>query len=156
MRRKRKFKKDIKLDPQYNNALVAQFINHLMRDGKKSVAQRVFYQSFNILEKKNKGKDPMDIFDLAIKNTSPLVEVKSRRIGGARYQIPREVRGERRLTLAIRWVIQAARSGKGKPMAERLAEEIMLASKNEGAAVKKKEDTHKIAEANKAFAHFGW
>jgi small subunit ribosomal protein S7 len=156
MRRKRKTKRTIDPDPKYNNTLVAKFINHLMRDGKKSVAQKVLYSAFNIIEKSVKDKDCLEVFDLAIKNASPLVEVRSRRIGGARYQVPREVRGERRITLAIRWIIQAAQSKKGKPMAQKLAQELIEASKNQGTAVKKKQDTHRVAEANKAFAHFGW
>jgi small subunit ribosomal protein S7 len=156
MRRKKKIKREINPDPKYNNILVAKFINQLMKDGKKSVAQRVFYQAFEILSKKEKTKDPLEIFDQAIKNTSPLVEVRTRRIGGAHYQVPREVRGERRTTLAIRWLIQAARNKKGKPMAQKLAAEFLDASKNTGTAVKKKEDTHRMAEANKAFAHFAW
>ncbi len=156
MRRKRKYKKDIKPDPKHNNELVAKFINHLMKDGKKSTAQKVVYGAFDIIKKQTKGKEVLDVFDLAIKNASPLVEVRSRRIGGARYQVPREVRGERKINLAMRWIIKAAKSGKGKPMAEKLARELIEASKNEGTAVRKKEDTHKIAEANKAFAHFGW
>jgi len=156
MRRKRKIKKEIKSDPKYDNTLVAKFINHLMKDGKKSVAQKIFYDAFDIIKKASKDKDPLEVFDEAIKNTSPLVEVKTRRIGGAHYQVPREVRGERRVTLAIRWILQAARTKKGKPMAQKLAEELIDASKNTGLAVKKKEDTHRIAEANKAFAHFAW
>jgi len=156
MRRKRKIKKEIKSDPKYDNTLVAKFINHLMKDGKKSVAQKIFYDAFDIIKKASKGKDPLEVFDEAIKNTSPLVEVKTRRIGGAHYQVPREVKGERRVTLAIRWIIQAAKTKKGKPMAQKLAEELIDASKNTGLAVKKKEDTHRIAEANKAFAHFAW
>ncbi len=162
MRRKKKFKRIIDPDPRYNNTLVAQFINYLMKDGKKSVAQKVFYGAFEILEKTTgsasdgKDKDPLEIFDQAIKNASPLVEVRSRRIGGAHYQVPREVRGERRLTLAIRWLIQAARAKKGKPMAQKLAAELLDASKNTGTAVKKKQDIHRMAEANKAFAHFAW
>jgi len=156
MRRKRKIKKEIKSDPKYDNTLVAKFINHLMKDGKKSVAQKIFYNAFDIIKKASKDKDPLEVFDEAIKNTSPLVEVKTRRIGGAHYQVPREVKGERRVTLAIRWIIQAAKTKKGKPMAQKLAEELIDASKNTGLAVKKKEDTHRIAEANKAFAHFAW
>jgi len=156
MRRKRKIKKEIQTDPKYDNTLVAKFINHLMKDGKKSVAQKVFYDAFDIIGKASKGKDPLEVFDEAIKNTSPLVEVKTRRIGGAHYQVPREVRGERRITLAIRWILQAARTKKGKPMSQKLAEELIDASKNTGLAVKKKEDTHRIADANKAFAHFAW
>lgn len=154
MRRKKKIKRPIQHDPKYNNSLVAKFINHLMFEGKKSTAQRVIYDTFDILEKKK--KEPLETFDLAIKNVSPLLEVKSRRIGGAHYQVPREVRGERRITLAIRWIIQAARTKKGKPMAEKLATELIEASQNTGAAIKKKQDTHRMAEANRAFAHFAW
>ncbi len=156
MRKKRNIKRDIAPDNKYDNTLVAKFINHLMRDGKKSVAQKIFYSAFDSIEKNNKGKDVLEVFDLAIKNASPFVEVRSRRIGGARYQVPREVRGERKIALSMNWIIQAARSQKGKPMYERLAKELLDASKNEGVAVRKKEDTHKIADANKAFAHFGW
>lgn len=156
MRRKRNIKKEIKPDPKYDNTLVAKFINHLMKNGKKSVAQKIFYSAFDIIKKASKNKDPLEVFDEAIKNTAPLVEVKTRRIGGAHYQVPREVRGERRVTLAIRWIIQAAKTKKGKPMAQKLAEELIDASKNTGLAVKKKEDTHRIADANKAFAHFSW
>lgn len=156
MRRKRNIKKEIKPDPKYDNTLVAKFINHLMKNGKKSVAQKIFYNAFDIIKKASKNKDPLEVFDEAIKNTAPLVEVKTRRIGGAHYQVPREVRGERRVTLAIRWIIQAAKTKKGKPMAQKLAEELIDASKNTGLAVKKKEDTHRVADANKAFAHFSW
>lgn len=154
MRRKRNYKRDILPDPKYQNVLAAKFINRLMTGGKKSTAQRVFYGAFDILVKQQ--KDPLQIFDEAIKNVSPVLEVKSKRIGGANYQVPREVRGERRLTLAIRWMIQAARAKKGKPMAVKLADEFLAAAKNEGAAIKKKMDTHRMAEANKAFAHFAW
>jgi small subunit ribosomal protein S7 len=156
MRRKRKIKKTITPDPKYDNALVAKFINYLMKSGKKSVAQKIFYKALGIVGKSVKGKDVLEVFDQAIKNVSPLVEVKSRRIGGAHYQIPREVRGERKTTLAIRWIIQIARDKKGKPMSQKIAEELLDAFKNTGAAVKKKEDTHRMAEANKAFAHFSW
>jgi len=156
MRRKKKVKRIINPDPKYNSTLVAKFINHLMWDGKKSTARRVLYDTFDIIEKSTKDKDPLEVFDTAIKNVSPLLEVKSRRIGGAHYQVPREVKGERRTTLAIRWIIQAARQKKGKPMCEKLAEELIQASQNTGEAVKKKEDTHRMAEANRAFAHFAW
>ncbi len=156
MRRKRKIKRIINPDTKYNNTLVAKFINHLMKKGKKSVAQKIFYDSFKILKKTDKDKDPLEIFDQAIKNVSPFVEVKSRRIGGAHYQVPREVRGERKITLAIRWLIQAAKAKKGKPMAQKLASEFLDASKNTGLAVKKRQDIHRMAEANKAFAHFAW
>jgi len=154
MRKKIKVKKTILSDVKYQNILVAKFINHLMKDGKKNIACKILYDAFNILEKQK--KDPLEIFDIAIKNISPLLEVKSKRIGGANYQVPREVRGERKTTLAIRWLIAAAKSKKGKPMAKKLAEEFLLATKKEGAAIKKREDTHRMAEANKAFAHFGW
>ena len=156
MRKKRNIKRDIAPDYKHNSTLVTKFINYLMKGGKKSVAQKVFYSAFDYIEKNNKGKDALEVFDLAIKNTSPLVEVRSRRIGGARYQVPREVRGERKIALSFRWIIQAAKSKKGKPMFERLAQEFLDASKNEGAAVQKKQDTHKIADAIRAFAHFGW
>lgn len=156
MRRKKKIKKTIIPDTKYSSTMVAKFINYLMKDGKKSTAEKVLYDSFDIIEKKVKGKDALDVFDQAIKNVSPLVEVKSRRVGGANYQVPREVRGERKLSLAFRWIIQAARNKKGKPMAEKLAEEFIEASNNTGTAIKKKHDTHRMAEANKAFAHFAW
>lgn len=158
MRRKRNTKRTIVPDPLYGNTLLAQFINHLMWDGKKTVARRVVYDAFEVLAKREKKEaaEMVSVFESAIANTAPLVEVKSRRVGGATYQVPREVRGDRRIALAIRWIIQISRAKKGKPMAERLAEEFMLASKNEGAAIKKKLDTHRMAEANKAFAHFAW
>jgi small subunit ribosomal protein S7 len=152
MRRKRKIKKITKSDYKYNSTVIAKFINYLMKDGKKSVAQKVLYDSFAIIDKSK--KDSLEVFDQAIKNVSPLMEIQSRRIGGAHYQVPCEVRGERRFTLASRWIIGAARKRKGKPMAQKLAEELIEASKNEGVAIKKKLDTHRMAEANKAFAHF--
>jgi small subunit ribosomal protein S7 len=154
MRRKRKYKREILPDPVYQNVVVAKFINRLMTRGKKATAQRVLYDAFDILAKQ--GKDPVQVFDEAIRNISPVLEVKSKRIGGANYQVPREVRGDRRLTLAIRWLVEACRSKKGKPMSERLAEEFLAATKNEGTAIKKKIDMHRMAEANKAFAHFSW
>jgi small subunit ribosomal protein S7 len=154
MRRKHQFKREILPDPKYQNIVIAKFVNRLMSQGKKSTAQGVFYDAFEILAKQQ--KDPLQVFDEAIRNVSPIVEVKSKRIGGANYQVPREVRGERKLSLAIRWIIEAAKSKKGKPMAEKLAEELLLAAKNEGNAIKKKLDMHRMAEANKAFAHFAW
>ncbi len=154
MRRKRNYKRDILPDPKFQNVVVAKFINRLMTRGKKSIAQQVLYGAFDILAKQQ--KDPLQIFDEAIKNTAPLLEVKSKRIGGANYQVPREVRGDSKLALAFRWIIEAARGKKGKPMAQKLAEELLAATKNEGAAVKKKQDMHRMAEANKAFAHFSW
>ena len=155
MRRKRNFKRDIIPDPKYSNVTIAKFINYVMKDGKKSTAQKVLYKTFDLLDKKY-HQDPMVIFDAAMKNVGPMVEIKSRRIGGATYQVPREVRGDRKFALAARWMLLAARSKKGKPMHEKLAEELLAASKNEGAAIKKKLDTHRMAEANKAFAHFSW
>ncbi|MEK7488193.1 MAG: 30S ribosomal protein S7 [Patescibacteria group bacterium] len=155
MRRKQKYKREIEPDYLYNNPVVAKFINIVMKAGKKTIAEKVVYGALENIKETTK-KDPMEFFDTAIRNISPLVELKSKRMGGANYQVPREVRGERRLALAFRWLITAANAKKGKPMALKLAEEIMLAAKNEGAAVKKKMDTHRMAEANKAFAHFSW
>lgn len=154
-RRKKKEKRLIISDPRYGDILVTKFINQIMGQGKKSTARKVVYRAFEIIEKREK-KDPLEVFDQAVKNVSPTLEVKSRRIGGATYQIPIEVQGDRKTTLALRWIITAARAKKGKPMAEKLAVEIIDASKDTGAAVKKKQDTHKMAEANKAFAHFAW
>lgn len=155
MRRKRKFSREIEPDSKYGNAAVAKFINYVMKNGKKSTARGVVYRTFDVIEKTHK-QDPMNVFDTAIKNVGPMLEIKSRRIGGATYQVPREVRGDRKLALAFRWILLAARGKKGKPMHEKLAEELMLATKNEGSAIKKKLDTHRMAEANKAFAHFSW
>lgn len=155
MRRKTKVKKVNTADYKYQNPLVGKFINYIMRQGKKSVAQKVVYKSFEIIKEKAKG-DPVELFEKSIRNVSPSLEVKSRRVGGANYQVPQPVRAERKIQLAFRWVIKAARDKKGKPMSEKLAEEFILASNNEGAAIKKKLDTHRMAEANRAFAHFSW
>ena len=155
MRRKTKIKKYNNPDPLYNNPLVGKFINYIMRQGKKSTAQKVVYKSFDIIKEKTKG-NPIELFDKAIKNISPSLEVKSRRVGGANYQVPQPVRSDRKIQLAFRWIINAAKAKKGKSMAEKLAEELMLAVNNEGAAIKKKLDTHRMAEANRAFAHFSW
>ncbi|PIR96915.1 MAG: 30S ribosomal protein S7 [Candidatus Doudnabacteria bacterium CG10_big_fil_rev_8_21_14_0_10_41_10] len=140
-------------DPRYNNVKVAKLINYIMERGKKSVAQKIVYTSFDYIKEKMKT-EPRQIFDAALKNISPLVEIKGRRVGGANYQVPMEVFEPRRTTLGMRWLITAARSKKGKPMHVRLAEELMEAYNKQGAAFKKKEDTHRMAEANKAFAHF--
>lgn len=140
-------------DPVYNDTLVEKFINQIMRRGKKSIARKIVYGAFDKIKEKTK-KDPLEVFELALRNASPLLEVKPKRIGGATYQVPREVRGDRRLTLAIRWIIRAAKHRKGKPMREKLAEELIQAFQNTGTAIKKKEDTHRMAEANRAFAHF--
>jgi len=153
MRRKRKIKREINPDSKYSNVLVAKFINYVMKKGKKATAQKVVYKTFDLIEKKYK-QEPLALFDIAIKNVGPTLEIKSRRIGGATYQVPHEVRGDRKIALTFRWILNAARSKKGKPMHEKLAEELIAASKNEGAAIKKKLDTHRMAEANKAFAHF--
>lgn len=156
MRRKIKKKLKITPDPLYNSELAAKFINNLMHDGKKSVARREFYNALEEIKKIAKTEEPLAIFEEAIKNVSPSLEVRSRRVGGANYQVPREVRKERAMALAIRWILNAVRSGKGAPVSEKLAKELVLAFKNEGAAIKKKDDTHKMAEANRAFAHFAW
>jgi len=153
MRSKRFPKREIKPDPKFNDVTIAKFINHVMRRGKKTVAQRIVYKTFDIISERTKS-DPLEIFEEALKNVSPVLEVISRRIGGANYQIPVEVRPDRRLTLAMRWIINAAKEKKGKQMPEKLADEIILASKKEGAAFAKKEEVHRMAESNRAFAHF--
>lgn len=153
MRKKRNYQRNHKPDLQYGNAAVSRFINYLMREGKKRVAEKVMYGAMEKL-KKETGQEPLPVFEKAIENVSPMVEVTTRRIGGANYQVPREVRQERKFMLAARWLIDAAKKKTGKPMAEKLAEELLLASKNEGSAIKKKQDTHRMAEANRAFAHF--
>ncbi len=156
MRRKLKAKPKIVPDYTYESEKVSKFINYCMQEGKKNTARKVVYDSFAIIKEKAKTEDPLGIFETALKNTGPMMEVRSRRVGGANYQIPREVRPERRQFLSMKWIVDAARNKKGKPMAEKLAEEIIAASNNEGDAVKKRENTHKMAEANKAFAHFAW
>ncbi|MEI6660410.1 MAG: 30S ribosomal protein S7 [bacterium] len=135
---------------------LGKFINNIMQDGKKETARKAVYKAFDLIKEKTGNPNPLEVFDTAIKNAGPMVEVRSRRIGGANYQVPREVRPERRTALAMRWIILAARSKKGAPIHEKLADELILASKNEGTAVKKRDDTHKMAESNKAFAHFAW
>jgi small subunit ribosomal protein S7 len=155
MARQKKSKKIIEPDGVYNNVTVAKLINQIMKCGKKNAARKIVYGAFDIIKEKTK-KDPLETFDKAIRNASPLLEIKAKRVGGATYQVPREVRGDRMLTLAMRWIIEGAKAKKGKPMKEKLAEELILASNNEGTAVKKKENTHRMAEANRAFAHFSW
>lgn len=155
MRKKRAEKRFVTPDPKFNDVLVAKFINSLMYDGKKSKARDVVYQAFDIIEEKTK-KPGLEIFKKAINNTQPLIEVRSRRVGGATYQVPTEVRPERRSALAMRWLKTYARARNEKSMSGKLAAELIAASNNEGSAIKKKEDTHKMAEANKAFAHFKW
>lgn len=156
MRRKLKTKKPIPADVVYQSDKVAKFINYVMLEGKKTIARKVVYDAFELIKTKEKVENPMEIFDTALKNTAPLMEVRSRRVGGANYQVPREVRMERRNYLSMKWIIDASRAKKGSEMHKRLADEIIAASKNEGEAVKKRENTHKMAEANKAFAHFAW
>ena len=156
MRRPVKNRNIVNPDIVYNSQKLAKFINIVMQEGKKDIARSAVYKAFDIIKEKTGNPNPLEIFDTAIKNAGPMVEVRSRRIGGANYQVPREVRPERRTALAMRWIIGAARSKKGAPIHEKLAEELILASKNEGIAVKKREDTHKMAESNKAFAHFAW
>jgi small subunit ribosomal protein S7 len=140
-------------DGVYNDVMVSQFINKVMKDGKKTIAQKIVYGAFEIIKEKTK-KEPLEIFKLAIESASPLLEVKPKRIGGATYQVPMEVRGERKLALATKWILDGARAKKGKPMAEKLAQELIDCTNNQGNAIKKKADTHRMAEANKAFAHF--
>ncbi|MDH7605932.1 MAG: 30S ribosomal protein S7 [Melioribacter sp.] len=155
MRKKRAEKRFIKPDPKYNDVLVAKFINYLMWDGKKTIARKIVYESFDIIEQRTK-KPALEVFKKAVQNVSPMVEVRSRRVGGATYQVPMEVRPERRTALALRWLRTYARERKDKSMALKLAAELIAAANNEGNAIKKKDDTHRMAEANKAFAHFKW
>jgi len=153
MRGKQAPKRVIAPDPKYKNVVLAKFINYVMRGGKKTIAQKIVYGAFDIIAEKTK-QDPLEVFDKAMKNVQPMVEVKSKRVGGANYQVPIQVRGERRVSLGFRWTIAAALAKKGRPMAEKLAAELTAASNNEGDAVKKKMDVTRMAEANRAFAHF--
>ncbi len=152
-RRKRVFEKHVKPDTRYDNLLVGKFINSILQDGKRTTAERIVYEAFDIIHEKTK-KGGLNIFEQALKNVAPLVELKSRRVGGANYQVPVPVLGERRTTLAIRWLKAAISSKKGKKMAEKLADELVEASNKAGAAMKKRDDVHRMADANKAFAHF--
>ncbi|MBL7996747.1 30S ribosomal protein S7 [bacterium] len=154
-RRKRSPKRRIPVDPKFGSMLVSKLINCIMFEGKKGVAEGILYDALGIVEKKS-GKNGLEILEKAMKNIAPLLEVRSRRVGGANYQVPVEVRAERRQTLAIRWLITYSRERSGRSMASKIAEEILAASNNEGSAVRKREDVHKMAEANKAFAHFRW
>ena len=156
MRRKLKAKPKITPYSLYDSEKLSKFINYAMLEGKKVTARKVVYDALEVVKEKTKNQNPLEVFEAALKNTGPTMEVRSRRVGGANYQIPREVRPERRQFLSMKWIIDAARSKKGKPMAEKLAEEIIAASNNEGDAIKKRETMHKMAEANKAFAHFAW
>ncbi len=156
MRGKVKNRNIVKPDIIFNSQKVEKFINYIMQEGKKNTARKIVYEAFDFIKEEAKVEDPMEIFDMALKNTGPTMEVRSRRVGGANYQVPREVRAERRNFLSMKWIVDAARAKKGKPMAKKLSEEIILASKNEGEACKKRENVHKMAESNKAFAHFAW
>ena len=155
MRKRRAVKRDVLADPIYNSKLVTKLINNMMIDGKKGKAQTILYAAFDIIKEKT-GKDPMEVFEQAMENVKPALEVKSRRVGGANYQVPIEVRADRSQALGLRWIIQYARLRGGHSMAENLANELIDASNGTGAAVKKREDTHRMAEANKAFAHYRW
>ena len=155
-RRRRSRKEETPPDPRYNNRLVQKTINMLMRDGKKSVAERIVYDAFELLKKSVDTNDVLTVFHKAVENIRPHVELKARRVGGATYQIPIEVRHDRGLSLSIRWLRNAAQARKGAPMSKRLSDELLAAYKGEGAAVRKREEIHKMAEANRAFAHYRW
>jgi len=153
MRRRKAEKRDVQPDPIFEDKLITRFVNNLMKDGKKNVARKIVYQAFELIEERT-GETGVEIFRSALQNSTPVVEVKSRRVGGATYQVPVEVRQERGTALGMRWLIKAARSRNDKSMSLRLSRELIDASKNEGGAVRKKDETHRMAEANKAFAHF--
>ncbi len=154
-RRREVTRREILADPKYKNTLVAKFINKIMQQGKKSVAERIFYHALEIIQERTK-EDPLKVFEKSVGNVKPMIEVKSRRVGGATYQVPQEIRPERRTALAIRWLIAYAQERSEKSMEEKLAAELMDAANNRGGAIKKREDVHKMAEANKAFAHYRW
>ena len=154
MRRRRPEKREILPDPVYGDLIVAKFINNLMKKGKKSLAEKIFYKSIEKIKKQGKVDDGIELFKKALDNVAPMLEVKSKRIGGATYQVPIEISEGRRMALAMRWIISYSKSRKGQTMADRLAAELLAAANNDGSAVKKKEDTHRMAEANKAFSHF--
>ena len=155
MRKRRAVKRDVLADPIYKSKVVAKLINSIMLDGKKGTAEKIFYQAFDMIKEKT-NEDPMEVFNKAMENIRPALEVKSRRVGGSNYQVPIEVSETRAQTLTVRWLVNYARLASGKTMAEKLANEIMNAANGTGGAVKKREDTHKMAEANKAFAHYRW
>ena len=154
-RRQRAVKREVPADPQFGSTTVSKFINALMVDGKKSVAERIFYDAMRIVEERS-GQPAVNVFKQALNNAKPVLEVKSRRVGGATYQVPVEVRPERRTALAMKWLVTYSRQRGDKTMSERLANELLAASRNEGNTIKKKDDTHRMAEANKAFAHYRW
>ena len=155
MRKRRAVKRDVLADPIYNSKLVTKLINQIMLDGKKGTAQKILYEAFDMIKEKT-GKEPMEVFEAAMENIKPALEVKSRRVGGANYSVPVEIKGDRAQALALRWLVNYSRLRGGHSMADNLANEIIDASNGTGAAVKKREDTHKMAEANKAFAHYRW
>lgn len=156
MRRKLNIKREIRPDASFNSWKLGKFTNYLMESGKKNIARSIVRDCMDEIKAKAKVENPIEVFEAALKNTAPAMEVRSRRVGGANYQVPREVRPERKQALSMKWIIEAARNKKGKPIHVKLADEIIAASKNEGEAVKKRENVHKMAEANKAFAHFAW
>lgn len=156
MRRKLNIKRELKADINYQSLKLGKFTNYIMESGKKNIARGIVADCMDLIKEKMKVENPLEVFEAALKNTMPSMEVRSRRVGGANYQVPREVRPERRQALSMKWIVEAARSKKGKPIHEKLADEIIAASKNEGEAIKKRENMHKMAEANKAFAHFAW
>lgn len=156
MRRKLNIKRNLRADSTFDSIKIAKFTNYVMESGKKNVARKVVNDCMEAIKTQAKVENPLELFETALKNTTPAMEVRSRRVGGANYQVPREVRPERKQALSMKWIIEAARGKKGKPMHLKLADEIIAASKNEGEAVKKRENVHKMAEANKAFAHFAW
>jgi len=155
-RRARVVHRETPPDPKFGSRMLAKFINKLMLDGKKSVAERIVYDAFETVGTQTRGQNPLDVFDQAMRNATPVLEVKPRRVGGATYQVPVEIRGDRRVSLAMRWLIGSARNRPGKTMAEKLASELLDAARGQGATVKRKDDTHRMAEANKAFAHYRW
>jgi small subunit ribosomal protein S7 len=156
MRRKLNIKRTLKPDYTYDSLKLSKFTNYVMESGKKNIARKIVNDCMESIKEQAKVENPLELFETALKNTAPQMEVRSRRVGGANYQVPREVRPERKQALSMKWIIEAARGKKGKPIHIKLAEEIISASKNEGEAVKKRENVHKMAEANKAFAHFAW
>jgi small subunit ribosomal protein S7 len=156
MRRKLNIKRDLRPDSTYESLKVSKFTNYVMESGKKNIARKIVNDCMLAIKEKAKVENPIEVFETALKNTAPQMEVRSRRVGGANYQVPREVRPERKQALSMKWIVEAARSKKGQPIHLKLADEIIAASKNEGEAVKKRENVHKMAEANKAFAHFAW
>ena len=149
-------KAQLRPDPRFGSKLASKFINCLMHDGKKSVSQKVFYSAMDLIAQRLPNENPIDVFTRAVENVKPIIEVRSKRVGGATYQVPIQVRPERGTALAMRWIIHFAREKSGKPFADRLAEELLAASRKEGSAIKKREDTHRMADANKAFAHYRW